>query len=543
MKALLFSFLIFSTLCCPLFSQDASQEYVPQEYTSPEYDGAETVETETAKGPAPGIPGEQVFVISTINYHITGWTKPFAVARNVELFEGVEFRGQEELDAYIKRKTQVLRNQRVFEEYSCLIEYSLGSPGEDGKIPVILDVYVEDSWNIIVLPEPKYDSNSGFSLTLKARDYNFLGTMSPLRLDLGYELDNDGEHTYGFLLDMDFPFKALGYTWTINFDNELAYTVGEPLYYQNVTGISVDLPWYAAMFTFGFNQYLYVNEENDDDEKEATGIEFFDDTWYMASELYGEWKIPTGFEVLDFGSVDYKPKISETMRYRPGGDLGDWRYPVLSLSHSIGFGRIDWIGNYRQGLDLRLSNSNDLNQSDLTWNHTLALTAIAHYRFSDLFGVSGRLRAQYWRGDPYTEAGDILRGIRNSRLSANKMVSVNLEFPFRLIRFVPSEWFGNKKWRILDFEQQWSPFIDFAMADDPDKLYHEYGSSARFSPSGVIVSGGLEVTTFLLRWRSIYLRISAGWDLRGDLRKWPGVHNSLYLPAGGEYFIGLGHFF
>jgi hypothetical protein len=505
---------MFSTLCCPLFSQ--------------EYDEENTADA-------------SVFVISEINYTIKGWTKPFAIAYNVELRKGVEFQSLGDLDAYVARKTQDLRNQRVFKEDSCFIEYSLGNPGDDGKIPVTLDVRAEDSWNIIVLPEPKYDSNSGFSLTLKARDYNFLGTMSPVRLDLGYELDNDGENTYGFLLDSDIPFRAFGLTWTVNFDNELKYTVGEPLYYKNVTGLSVYLPWKTTAFTFGFNQYLYVNEENSDEEKTSPGgTAFFEDIWYMASELYGQWRIPTGLEVLSFGSLDYTPRITETIRYRPGGDVGEWRHPILSLSHSIGFGRVDWLGNYRQGLDVRLSNGNDFDQVNQTWNNNFAATAVAHYRFGKLFGVSGRLRFHVWR-DPYTGAGDMLRGIYNDDLTARKMLSLNLEFPFRLIRFVPSEWFRHKYWRILDFEQHWSPFIDIALADDPNKVYGEDG--ARFASSDIIATAGLEVITFPLSWRSIYLRISVGCDLRGDIWEWPKKHNKVFLPAGSEIYIGLGHFF
>ncbi|MDR2142895.1 MAG: hypothetical protein LBP29_00820 [Treponema sp.] len=514
---------MFSALWCPLFSQ--------------EYDGEDTAAEKTEE-----VLPASVFVISEINYAIKGWTKPFAIAYNVELREGVEFQSREDLEAYVARKTQDLRNQRVFKEDSCFIEYSLGNPGEDGKIPVTLDVSVEDSWNIIVLPEPKYDSNSGFSLTLKARDYNFLGTMNPVRLDLGYELDNDGENTYGFLLDSDIPFRAFGLTWTVNFDNELNYTVGDPLYYKNVTGLSVYLPWKTTAFVFGFNQYLYVNEENSDDEKASPGgTTFFKDTWYMASELYGQWRIPTGLEVLSFGSVDYTPAIAETIRYRPGGDVGEWRHPVLSLSHSVGFGRIDWLGNYRQGLNVRLTNGNYLDQVDNTWSNYFAAAAIAHYRFGKLLGVSGRLLFQAWREDPHTGAGDILRGIYNDDLTARKMLSLNLEFPFRLIRFVPSEWFRHKNWRILDFEQHWSPFIDMAIADDPNKEYDKDG--IRFAPSDIITTVGLEVITFPLSWRSIYLRISVGCDLKGDIREWPKKHNKVFLPSGSEIYIGLGHFF
>jgi hypothetical protein len=114
------------------------------------------------------------------------------------------------------------------------------------------------------------------------------------------------------------------------------------------------------------------------------------------------------------------------------------------------------------------------------------------------------------------------------------MISLNLEFPFRLIRFVPSEWFRRRNWRIFDFEQHWSPFIDIAMADDPKNKYGGIG----FEPSGIITTMGLEVTTFPLRWRSIYLRISLGFNMR----EWLRIHNP---PANGhrELYIGLGHFF
>jgi hypothetical protein len=475
------------------------------------------------------------YVISKINYHVEGWTRPFAIASKVDLREGAEFSGTEALDAYVARKIQDLRNQRVFEAAKCRIEYSMESPGEDGKIPVILDVYVEDSWNIIALPEPKFDSNTGFSLTLKARDYNFLGTMNPLSFDIGYKLATDEKHTYGFLVDADIPFRAAGLDWVFNFDNKLDWTIGDPLSYRNVTGVSIYVPWKTTAFWFGFNQFLYINEENSKDEKKATGIRSFPDTWYMASQIYGGWRIPTGLTVLNFGSVDYIPGITETLRYRPGGDTGDWRRPVLSLGHSIGFGRIDWQGNYRQGFDIRLGNNNDLNQYYLTWSYYFYIYAVAYYRFTDYFGIAGRFRFQRWWNGTHADAGDVLRGLHDDTLTATKMLSLNLEFPFRLIRFVPSEWFRRRKWRIFDFEQQWSPFIDFAMADDPQK---KYSGGAKYTPSGIITTMGLEVITFPLRWRSIYLRVSIGWDMR----EWLKQHNP---PAGShrELYIGLGHFF
>jgi hypothetical protein len=69
------------------------------------------------------------------------------------------------------------------------------------------------------------------------------------------------------------------------------------------------------------------------------------------------------------------------------------------------------------------------------------------------------------------------------------------------------------------------------MVDAPDEDY-------RFTPQDMIAALGLEVITFPLTWRSFYLRISLGWDLREWIKtgKLPsGIHR--------EIFIGLGHFY
>jgi len=118
-----------------------------------------------------------------IDFDIDGRTRPFALLANGEFREGERIYGKENLEKYISLKRQLLLNQRVLEEVN--IEYSLGAVEKDGAIPVSLIIFVKDTWNLIILPYPKYDSNEGFSITIKARDYNFLGTMSALKFDLG----------------------------------------------------------------------------------------------------------------------------------------------------------------------------------------------------------------------------------------------------------------------------------------------------------------------------------------------------------------------
>jgi hypothetical protein len=132
----------------------------------------------------------------------------------------------------------------------------------------------------------------------------------------------------------------LGYIWNFNFDNLFTYNEFDPNYYKNVTGLTLDLPWRQTTFTVGFDQSFFLNEENSDAEKVETSIEFFEDQWYMSSELYAKWEIPLGIEVGDFGSLTYFPRLTEGFNYRPGGDIGDYRRaPSPNLSTVLALGR------------------------------------------------------------------------------------------------------------------------------------------------------------------------------------------------------------
>jgi hypothetical protein len=175
------------------------------------------------------------------------------------------------------------------------------------------------------------------------------------------------------------------------------------------------------------------------------------------------------------------------------------------------------------------------------WSSSLSFTAAGYLHLSKLFGITGRFRYQQWffNNTHHTQAGDVLRGIVDRYVSADTMFSLNLDFPFRLIRFVPSEWFAREKLWILptktfDFEMHVSPILDIAVAKDStdtidNKTEHDFQWYS---------TGGLEVIVFPLSWRSFYLRISAGFNLRNiietkKISKW----------YGDEFFIGIGHFY
>ncbi|MDR2865016.1 MAG: hypothetical protein LBV68_05355 [Spirochaetaceae bacterium] len=496
-----------------------------------------------------------IFYIRNIDFDIsgkgiTGKTKQFALLHNGEFKEGERIIGKTALEKYIEDKTQLLINQRVLE--SVKIIYVLGEIEED-QTPVDLLVTTVDSNNFLVLPEPKFSSSSGFDVELKLRDYNFLGTMSPLRFDIGYSLDEDelwnwSKGSFNFVIDSDTPFTLFGYKWNFNFDHDFSYTFGEPLYYKNVTGISMNLPFRRTTFTAGFDENIVFNERNATMHQAEFGRYAF---FYMSSELYASWKIPFGISIGKsggFGELTYTPKLSGKIKYSPRGLDEIRRGFVLTMSHTLGFGRINWIENYRNGIEASIDNTNAFNFYRKDWDINWSISGAAHKYIRNFFGISGRVRLKQWfftnsflggRYPAYAEVGDVLRGIIDDDIiaeNAGVMLSMSLDIPIRILHFVPSEWFHSRKLRYINFDLHFSPFMDIAFLYGHKNVSWKNGliessEKSNFSP---LISAGVEFIVFPLSWRSIYMRLSLGYNINKLIK-------TKNLPLYDEVFIGVGH--
>ena len=480
---------------------------------------------------------DTVYVIRKIEFDIDGRTRPYALVYNGEFREGERITGKDNLDRYLARKQQLLLNERVLEDV--MIEYFPGDSEEDGALPVTLLVHVKDTWNLVVLPYPKYDSNEGFSLTIKARDYNFLGTMNALRMDLGYSQEN-GDHTFGFSIESGMYFQAAGLNWNLVFNNFFSYKFEEPLYYQNVTGLSLELPWRFTTFTVGINQYLTINEENSYTDKEINNLADRYYGPYASTEPYVSWKIPFGIAVGDFGELAYTPRISGRINY-PYGSMDEPRKPVTGFSHTFGFGGINWLGNYRKGLSVSVGNEYNwyFNRSDAPLKITLDGDITIHWPFSEYAGISSRLKyRQWWQHSdrindriPYYIAGDILRGVLNFDVQAWQMLSLNIDLPIRVLRFWPSEWFAKPGLHLFDFEMHASPFADIALLEGP---YN------KMKPDEIIYAAGLEVIVFPGFFRSLNIRASFGYNINKIRKDGLSLYRG-FFPEWDEIFIGLEH--
>ena len=456
-----------------------------------------------------------IYVVNSVTYDIDGITKIYALEYLLDIKEGEEIKGLSSLENLIQEKTQILLNERFFE--SVKIDYSKGQVRNDGKCPVDLFVSVKDSWNIFAFPYPHYDDNTGFSITLKARDYNFFGTMNPLKLDLGYSFAQDRKSSFSFIVDSDIPFKFLGLYWIIDFDNSLKYRVAkeEPWFYSNTTGISAEFPVNAAAFTIGFSESIYLNEENPSYRHNEYGQ--FQKGVYLSSSPYLNLVVPTGIKNDNYGELTYtaglKAVFNHALQMR---SLADFRRgPFFYFSHGLNFGRIDWIGNFRKGSALSVNNSfsyNFLNSKNniQPLGATLDITAVSHIIFNEFSGLSARLMYRSWFLQDYNKnessAADALRGIIDDAVKADYMISLNIDIPVRILKFRTSGGTGNFS-RVFDFDLHMAPLFDAAFFHDPE-------INTSFGYDNLIFTGGMELIIFPQSFRSIFFRVSLAFGSR-----------------------------
>ena len=474
---------------------------------------------------------ESIFIINSFNYNVTGRTLPFALNNKTELKKGEEITGKTNFYKFIKDKRQLLINERVLND-NVKIEYVIGDITEDGKYPVDLQIYVEDTWNIIALPYPKYTSNYGFELTIKARDYNFFGSMQPFRVDLGYKYDQEGRSYFSLMLDSGMPFQLFGLNWFFDFDNYFGYRpeLTDPFYFKNRTALSVDIPIKQTTLNLWFAESFIWNEENADSDKPSLGD--VQEGLYMSSYPSISWKIPTGLEIGGYGELTYTPRLYAVINH----EISSWtlssnrKGPYLYFSHSLYFGRVDWMGNFRKGISVDISNSYSYdiyymkNNWD-PWGYSYSVTTKEYFIFiEDRLGLSNRLSFRHWIKSHYEYSGDVLRGVYDKAIDAEFILALNLDLELRALRIKPYDWFPNIKFmRVFEFDMHLNPVIDCAFYKNPSR-------DVSFDSENFLLGAGFEIIIYPHRFRSLYFRISTCWDFSDISKRTPM-----------ELFLGMEH--
>ncbi|HOT63383.1 MAG TPA: hypothetical protein PLU93_11025 [Treponemataceae bacterium] len=441
------------------------------------------------------------FRIDSVTYDISGSTREYPLRRLADIDKKRVFLSQQELDVYVNNLRTKLQNERVFESTS--VDVSLGQAGADGIVPVSLVVHTKDTWNIIVLPYPKYDSNDGFTIKLKLKDFNFFGSLQTLSADVNYQLDTTGQSSVEANLDFAIPFESFGYGFEWDISASIEFPEGEVPEFHLGTGLDMAIPTPIADLHVGFTQGVSVNDRDSDD------VLYEDDTLYFTETLYVN--LPITVHSFDYiGDVVYTPGVNFSANWSPEGlTHEDLKGPDASFGHSVGFSRVDWVGNFRRGVEASLSNSYSYDFHLESDPLTVSVQGeVSGFRdFFDRVGVSARAYGLYiFNGDESNTIAKRLRGILDKRIVSDTAMTLNVDIPIRVLRVNFQEMSGVDWTKMIGFEMHWNAFFDMA-------LTHDDVTGRYFNLDDGWYSGGLEIIVYPTSMRSVIGRASVGFDL------------------------------
>lgn len=469
---------------------------------------------------------DPVLVIREINWEIEGRTRLWVLRNLLDLEEGLRFYSEEELVAFLLEEQQTLINQRELQ--TSRITFTLGDvpeeahPGEIVEQPVSVHIYVRDTWNIIALPYARYDSNEGLLLSIRARDYNFFGTLQDLRIDLDYEFTEDEENVITLSADFSLPFELLRREWALITRKSLAVQEGE-VDFRLGLGLEHYFAWAGMDWTAGvIQEYRYLSDDK------------YEDGYYLGNRFSLGTSLHLPASLPLFGRLRYAPGVYSSINYRPGGISEERQGVRVGFDQRLLAGRFNWVGNYRDGQTFVVGNDNEYNIETDTWDKELS-GEIAVFRklwqrdpgVYPRAGVSGRVVSFYLldgASEDQDNAARFARGILNDRMNGDLGVFLNLDLSVTVWTLRPI------------FEMQIGTFFDVAYVSDTRGDFYE---STSFDRERDLKFGtGLVVIGFPFFARSLFVRGSYGVDV--DL-----IRDGM-SPLDGrarEIFIGLGHFY
>ena len=252
-------------------------------------------------------------------------------------------------------------------------------------------------------------------------------------------------------------------------------------------------------------------------------------------------------EFSNYTSLIYTPSITYNWNWDYNGiniENDNITSPDIKFEHTLENKQIVWDSNFRKGYDLLLKNSvtynfqrNDINpyigfEAKLYW-HYLA----NDQDYWNRYGICTDFYAFAYFDLPINKykygelIGARLRGFNDLSFfgnirpitSTSAAIMLSIDLPHNILTTHFSK-------EILNFNLQISPFIDAALVYDrvQDRL---------FNPLDGYYCGGLEILIYPLKWSSLTVRASIGFDLKSAVQS----NNFLEgISKNKEIFIGIG---
>ena len=473
------------------------------------------------------------YSVEGAGFKFLGATKPSILKTKYPVNTKKIFNSREELESYIENYKKSLDSSRAFDSIDVNYETSFSDSSDIND--VLISVKLADSHHLVIMPYPKYSSDSGASIKLKIKDTNFLGTLNTMNAELNAKGEN-GVFKPGLSFDFDLPFSLGNINCTFVNDYSMNYVVADSedergFEWNTKTGIEMSIPFEVLPLNIGF----YQGTGGDLDYKK------YGDYSYFTEKL----SVGTSYAIKEFSnytSLSYSPSVSLTWNWDFDGidEKNDsLSSPVVSFSHSLSNGKVTWNNNFRSGYNLSLGNTISYNFHRRDWNPSINFNAEYYMNFKtndqeyfNRYGICSKLYAYYYFEVPsnqykkqYDESfGDRLRGVLNRDCGSYPAAIIwSLDLPHNMFT---SEFDID----IINFNLQASPFFDMALVYDKE-------NKRVFDPYDGYYCAGLEFLVYPLRWSSITVRASFGMDIN----KARQCYNFLQaISEAKEIFIGIG---
>lgn len=473
-------------------------------------------------------PEPKLYQIEDVRFHSEGITTKLALAQYLDIEIGMKFSSRADLESYLTGKERLLLDNRVFTPDSRVL-YEIAPEGDPRSVTVIVET--RDTWTALAVPFFKYDSTDGFSLALRYKDFNFLGTLNPLNVSVDqYFRSPETDVGASFAI---YP-KMLGNDWSYSLSGDVTYTPADGFgVYDFATSLSStyrfpekDSPWsftpsLAYNYWKSYSEHLAVLSNT----LAYSFYELFNWTasaktsfsYDYISSPNPTWtntlSLSTSIPVANLSSralLSFAPSASAYYTFAiPSFGPSD---SGISLGSSFGYSAVDWRGNFREGSAVSLSESYTYHlykpSPTREYDLLLSLNASAFAQFHNIVGIDFRFTSQWnaaWTllGDTANASnidwGAYVRG-RKDTIYGDVAFIANLQFP---INFAQGRFFT---WPKLEAEVFAIPFIDAGYVRTSP-------GSPLWQLTDAIFCGGLDMVVFPVAARAYTYRLSVGYNL------------------------------
>jgi hypothetical protein len=464
---------------------------------------------------------EAPFVIKDVDFQVKGRTMSFVLMQKIRVdgpVIGRSFGDKDSLEAYIADRRQILLDTRLFASVDASFDLS---PREAGGTDALLHFAIVDTWNIVALPKPTLNPNVGQDYYIKIKDYDFLGSMQPLSVNPEVSWDKFGNFSESLTTSFGVPFQTLGADWSLGVSETAQVWNSSAALSETSTSLTYNIPGLPFPASITASQgYDYNADVQYPNYPEP-------DPNFLSESLSGTANIPVGLSFGSLGKVYYDPSFSYSKDWWPTAAMyyPGRVNPGLYIGNMLTAGRLDWVGDMRQGSSLSLTSGTTVGVSDTI--EDLNLTFTGTWQYAESIGFTARLVAMVrpagnFAGGPpplaeviaslpisndyLTGLGSNLRGIIDDRIIGVGGIFGNLSLPIKLFDF-PTHIIVKREW--LDFELQAQPFVDSAVVLPTWQTKLGSGNLSQW----LWASGGLELLFFPAFMRNFIIRVGCGWDL------------------------------